>query len=615
MNENKKQLEEWSEIDCDAVDFDELESKLESELEEQMSDLEGLEQDSEKIGTPDTLGETVMNVVWEQFINQIGVVAGEDFINENRGLTLDLRKSKHVQTGDNFKKAVELNGKIDALAKKVESGEASIKERLELKKMQIKGNSLVANHNRDIDYQKRYDSYQSNFQYDEKGNIITKYDRIDEEDKAVLKSGYRIPFDTERKKDSKKVGSASVHMDETVSIGELCRDPEVNAHMDKEDIIAFDISDDNLNPMSGSANESKNDHKAEKWLKSERNGQKPADRFDIDEEQIREKDEHAREILEKKVEKGRKESEKTGKESIKAEAKLIGEQALRSILMGLLASFIKDIIRKLIAWFRTGKRELNTFIDSIKEAIKSFILNIKTHLLNAGNTLVTTIATAILGPVIGMIKKAWIFLKQGYSSVKQATKFLKDPANKNMPFSLKIMEVGKIVIVGLTAGGAMVLSEVIEKGLLTIPGFAFEFPLLGSLANIIGVFLGALVSGLIGALALNIIDRAISNKLRKLNIEQQIEKRGGIIKAQGQLLELTGEKVKNTRLNTFSNITQRHTEAVGAMKSALQEIMGNSEEINCPLCENAEIIDEEVDQVSENEKILNGLFDELNSIK
>lgn len=615
MNENKKQLEEWSEIDCDAVDFDELESKLESELEEQMSDLEGLEQDSEKIGTPDTLGETVMNVVWEQFINQIGVVAGEDFINENRGLTLDLRKSKHVQTGDNFKKAVELNGKIDALAKKVKSGEASIKERLELKKMRIQGNSLIANHNRDIDYQKRYDSYQSNFQYDEKGNIVTKYDRIDEEDKAVLKSGYRIPFDTERKKDSKKVGSASVHMDETVSIGELCRDPEVNAHMDKEDIIAFDISDDNLNPMSGSANESKNDHKAEKWLKSERNGQKPADRFDIDEEQIREKDKHAREALEKKVEKGRKESEKTGKESIKAEAKLIGEQALRSILMGLLASFIKDIIRKLIAWFRTGKRKLNTFIDSIKEAIKSFILNIKTHLLNAGNTLVTTIATAIWGPVIGMIKKAWIFLKQGYSSVKQATKFLKDPANKNMPFSLKIMEVGKIIIVGLTAGGAMVLSEVIEKGLLTIPGFAFEFPLLGSLANIIGVFLGALVSGLIGALALNIIDRAISNKLRKLNIEQQIEKRVGIIKTQGQLLELTGEKVKNTRLDAFSNITQRHTEAAGAMKSALQEIMDNSEEINRPLCENAEIIDEEVDKVSENEKILNGLFDELNSIK
>ena len=129
------------------------------------------------------------------------------------------------------------------------------------------------------------------------------------------------------------------------------------------------------------------------------------------------------------------------------------------------------------------------------------------------------------------------------------------------------------------------------------------------------MFLGALVSGLIGALALNIIDRVISNKLRKLNVEQQIEKKSDIIKTQGRFLELTGERVQNTRLYTFSNITQRHTEAASAMKLALQEIMDNSKEINCPLCKNAEIIDEEVDQVSENEKTLNGLFDELNSIR
>ena len=102
MNDNKIQLKEWAELDCDTVDFDELENKLSSELEGQMADLEGLENDREKIGNPDTIGETVMNVVWEQFINQVGVVAGEDFIKENRGLTLDLRDSAHIQTTDNF---------------------------------------------------------------------------------------------------------------------------------------------------------------------------------------------------------------------------------------------------------------------------------------------------------------------------------------------------------------------------------------------------------------------------------------------------------------------------------------------------------------------------------
>lgn len=579
MNDNKKQFEEWTEIDCDAVNFDELESKLDSELEEQMYELECLKQDSEKIVSPDTLGETVMNVVWEQFINQIGVIAGEDFIKENRGLTLDLRDSAHIQTTDNFSK-----GKIST-------------------------------HNDKIDYQKRYNDWQSNFQHDENGNVKTHETRSGKEE-ATLVAGARNPFDKGRPVGSVERGT---DMDHTVSAGEIIRDPAANAHMTKDEQISFANSEKNLNEMDAGQNRSKGDKAMTDWLdKPNKNGQKPNEIFDINEEQdkaYREKDAEAREEYEKRKKEGEQRSIETGKQSQKEEAIRIGGKALRSIVMGLLASLIKDIIRKLIVWFRTGNRKLSTFIDSIKEAISSFVADIKKHLLNAANTLVTTIATAIWGPVIGMIKKAWIFLKQGHMSVKQAIIFLNDPANKNMPFSLKMMEVGKIFIVGLTAGGAIVLSEAIEKGLLTIPGFAFEIPLLGSLANIIGMFLGALVSGLIGALALNIIDRVISNKLRKLNVEQQIEKKSDIIKTQGRLLELTGERVQNTRLYTFSNITQRHTEAASAMKLALQEIMDNSKEINCPLCENPEIIDEKADQVSENEKTLNGLFGELNSIR
>ena len=478
MNDNKKQLEEWSKIDCDTVDFDDLESKLESELEEQMLDLEGLEQDSEKIGSPDSIGETVMNVVWEQFINQVGVIAGEDFIKENRGLTLDLRDSAHIQTTDNFS-----NGKI-------------------------------ATHNDKIDYQKRYNDWQSNFQHDENGNVTTHQTRTGKEE-ATLVAGARKPFDKGRPAGSAERGT---DMDHTVSAGEIIRDPAANAHMTKDEQISFANSEKNLNEMDAGQNRSKGDKPMTDWLDNpNKNGQKPNEIFDISEAQdkaYREKDVEAREEYEKRKKEGEQRSIETGKQSQKEEAMLIGGKALRSIVMGLLASLIKDIIRKLIVWFRAGKRKLSTFIDSVKEAITSFVSDINKHLLNAANTLVTTIATAIFGPVIGMLKKAWIFLKQGYNSVKQAIKFLKDPANKNKPFSMKMMEVGKIVIVGLTAGGAIVLSEVIEKGLLTIPGLAFEIPLLGSLSNIIGMFLGALVSGLIGALALNLIDRIISNKLK-----------------------------------------------------------------------------------------------------
>lgn len=578
MNENKKQLEEWAELDTDSMDFDELESKLDSELEEQMADLDGLEDDREKIGNPDTIGHTVMNVVWEQFINQVGVIAGEDFIKENRNLTLDLRDSAHIQTTDNFAK-----GKI-------------------------------ATHNDKIDYQQRYDDWQANFQHDENGNVITHQTRSGKEE-ATLVNGARNPFDQGRPVGSVERGT---DMDHTVSAGEIIRDAEANAHMTKDEQIAFANSDANLNEMDAGQNRSKGDKAMTDWLDNpNKNGQKPNEIFDISEEQdkkYREKDAEARAEYEKQKKEGEQRSIETGKQSQKEEAMRIGGKALRSVVMGLLASLIKDIIRKLISWFRSGNRKLSTFIDSVKEAIKSFVSNMKEHLLNAGNTLATTIATAIFGPVIGMIKKAWIFLKQGYKSVKEAIKFLKDPVNKNMPFSLKMMEVGKIVIVGLTAGGAIVLSEVIEKGLMTIPGFAFEIPLLGSLASLVGMFLGALVSGLIGALALNLIDRLIAKKLKRINTQQQIEKKNEILATQSQLNQVAAKKVEKTRNETITSIQDRHAEAADIMKESISKIMSNSEDIAAEPIEDAEVIDENENSTSENNDALDSIFGDLKSL-
>lgn len=525
MNNNRTQLNEWSELDCDIVDFDTLENKLDSQLEEQMADLENLEKDREKIGNPDTIGEIVMNVVWEQFINQVGVVAGEDFIRENRGLTLDLRDSAHIQTTENFAK-----GKI-------------------------------ATHNDKIDYQGRYNDWQSNFQHDENGNIITHKTRMGRNE-ATLVNGARKPFDQGRPTGSVERGT---DMDHTVSAGEIIRDPAANAHLTKEEQIEFANSGANLNEMDAGQNRSKGDKSMTDWLDNpNKNGQRPNEIFDISEEQdkkYREKDVEARTEYEKRKKEGEQRSIDTGKQSQKDEAFRITGKALRSVIMGLLASLVKDIIRKLILWFRTGNRKLSSFIDSVKEAIKSFFTNIKKHLKNAANTLVTTIATAVIGPVVGMIKKAWIFLNQGYKSVKQAIEFLKNPSNKNMPLSIKMMEVGKIVIAGLTAGGAIILSEVIEKGLMTVPGFAFEIPFLGSLANLIGMFLGSIVSGLVGALALNMIDRLISIQLKKENDKQRIEKKNEIIKTQEQLIVVTENQVLNKKVQVGANIIQRHTDA------------------------------------------------------
>lgn len=577
MNQNELQL--WAEKDVDGIDFESLEKRLESELEEQFDDLKGLELDHEKIGSPDSIGETIKNIVWEQILNEIGASAGEDFIKENRGLTLDLRDDAHIQTTENFSK-----GKI-------------------------------ATHNTQIDYRQRYDDWQSNFQRNDDGSVVTHTTRTGQEE-ATLVSGARAVFDKGRPTGSMEKGT---DMDHIISAGEIIRSPEANAHMTREEQITFANSDINLHEMDSSQNRSKGDKPMTVWLDNpNKKGQRPNEIYDISDAQdkkYREKDSQARAEFDKKKKEAEQRSIEAGRKSQREEAFKIGGAALRAAIMGLLAKLIKDIIRKLISWFRSGSRKLSTFIESIKQAIKSFLFNIKENLLTAGNTMLTTIATAIFGPIIGMLKKAWIFLKQGYKSVTQAVNFLKDPANKNMPFSLKMMEVGKIVIAGLSAGGAIILGEVIEKSLMSIPIFAFPIPILGSLANLLGMFFGALVSGLIGALALNLIDRLIAKKLKKINESQQIEKRNDILSVQDKLIWVVENKVESARDETFNRIQQRHSEAFGSVLSSIEVIKMNSDAIDAPLAENAEIIEDNASYRSENKGSLDQLFADLNELE
>lgn len=533
------------------VSFDELEKKLEEQLDTELSDLSFLEEEKDKIGNPDNLGKVIKDVVWEQFLNQVAVTAGEDFIKENRGLTLDLRNEAHIQTSENF-----AEGKI-------------------------------ATHNTEIDYQQRYDDWQSNFQkdpniehkqknyrYNEDQKVWEKKDKRSNSWKKMLNKDARKDFDNGRPTGN---NTANTNMDHTVAAAEIIRDPAANAHMTREEQIAFANSDKNLNLMDSAANQSKGDSTMSEFLDSERNGQKPAERFNIDEESLRKKDAEAREEYEKVKKEGEKKSIDAGKKSQREEAARIGGKALRAVVMQMLAALIKEIIGKLVKWFKSDKKELSTLLNSLKEAIHSFIGEMKTHLANAANTAVSTIATAILGPIFGTIKKAWMMLKQGWKSLKNAINYIKDPANKGMPISILLMEVGKIIITGLTVTGALVLGEAIEKGLMMIPGFAFEIPLLGSLANILGIFLGAVVSGIIGAIALNMIDKFIAKK-QKTEIQQKLIEQGNkVLNTQDKLIKVNEEKLDITKETVCSNIKERHEKAHQYMNEALTSIFNEEQ--------------------------------------
>lgn len=537
MNDKKNAVVEKNDIDEENFDFDELEKQLEAGLEDSLSELKFLEEDKAKISNPDNLGNAVMGIVWDQFVIQIGAVAGEDFIKENRGLKLDLRDEAHIQTTENF-----ADGKI-------------------------------ASHNTEIDYQQRYDDWQSNFKKDENGQVVKKTDKRSGKEKEVLTKGARAPFDRDRPK-----GSSLEHMDHTVSAGEIIRDPAANAHMTKEEQTAFANSEKNLNPLDAAANESKGDSTMSEWLESERNGEKPTDRFNIDEEQLRQKDKEAREEYERKKKEAEERSTAAGKKSQKEEAFRIGGKALRAAVMGLLAELIRNIIGKLVTWLKLKEKSLKTFLDQIKEAIAAFLKNIKQNLLTAGTTVASTVLNAIFGPVVSAIQKVWALLKQGGKSVKEAVHYVMAPENRKKSFGVLMLEVGKIVMTGLTGMGALVLGEVIEKGLMTFPVFAVEIPLIGSLANILGIFLGAVVAGITGALVMNLIDKLIAKKQKQEITEREIEKGNEVLAKQAQVIAVNQEKLRRTKAKTGEAIKERHETAAEIMKEVTDYIF--SEGIN-----------------------------------
>lgn len=541
MIENK--YDNLHDADEEKIDFADLEKKLNSQLENDISDLKSLQEDFQKIENPAALGDCIKDVIWDQFLVQIGGKQGAEFIKENRGLTLDLRKSAHTQTTKNFEK----------------------------------GN--IATHNPYIDYKKRYDDWQSNFVKDKNKEIVYKWDSVNAEMLAKINDCARDPFDDDRKARN-LVGSASVAKDHQVPVTEILRDSRTNAHLSKEEQIKFANSSYNLYDLHSGANSSKKGHNGKKWIEKKRaDGQSQDEYFGLDKEKFLKQEEIAREEYERVKKEGERRSIETGKQSRKEEAFRIGGSALRAAVMALLADFVKTVIKSLIQWFLSAQKTLSTLLDKLKNDVKEFVLNLKERLLNVGETLFATIFAAIKGPFVGTIKRALIFIKQGLKSVKDAVAYLKDPQNKDMPFSQKLMQVGKIVVVGLAAGGAVLLGEVIEKGLMTIPVFNVQIPLLGSLANILGIFFGAVVSGIVGAIALNLIDKAISNKQKQMNQELQTDKKNEIIKTQSDLIAVSSSALAKEKEELDVSIKDRHTSASDEMNKSIEKINQNAKNV------------------------------------
>ena len=522
-NENKTFELQSSEIDFDYEQLLELESSLENNLKDVVEHIDQLDIDREKLQNNEYLQETIENIVWEQVQLQLAAQIGEEFIKENKGQTLDLRKEAHIQTAENFEKGI------------------------------------IATHNRTVDHQKIYNEWQDSFILNKNGE-------------RILKKETREFFDKGRDK-----GSSSVHKDHTISIKEQLNDIDLVAFSTKDEIKVFANSSKNLHDLDASANMSKGDKPMLEFLNTERNGLKPEERFNIDRRQAEFDEKEAREGYSEFKDNAKKRAVESGKKSRRDEGLKVSGKALKVAIFQLLSEFLKEIIKKFIVWLGEKHKNLNSFLEKLKEAVSTFVSNLSKHILNVGKSILTMLVTSIFGTFGEVFLKIWTFMKQGWSSLKDAIDYLNNPENSSKDINIIILELGKIITAGIIVTGGLVLGETIGKSLVAIaPPLSVEIPILGSLASIIGTFMGATLSGIIGAFVLKMIDQQIVNKQITELSSKKIDQNNEMLVIKDQLLDVKSIKLQVEKDSVINTIKERHDMAASIMKEKLSDIFAES---------------------------------------
>ena len=541
--ENKNETLEITNNELEYGNLIDLRSSLQVELNDILDELSSIEEDREKLQNNQYLEEAIQDIIWDQVQNQLAVQIGEEFIKDNNGQKLDLRKEAHIQTAENFEK----------------------------------GKFITHNADRSI-YEDRYTEWQKKFERDEFGNIRTHTTRSGKMVNTIKKDA-RLFLDKNRQTGSKEKGT---QMDHTVSAGEIIRDPKANAFMDEDQQYAFANSKANLNEIRSEINQAKGDQSTTELLDNPNSkGQYAREVHNIsakEEKQLREKDKEARAEYDRVRDEAEKRAIQSGKKSRRKEALKVTGKALKAAVLQLLTEFLREIVKKFISWLGEREKNFGNFIAKVKEAITYFISNLSHHVLGVGQSMVTMLATSIIGPVVGTFMQVWTFIQQGWRSLTEAIDYLKNPENKNKSTSVKMLEIGKIIVGGVTAAGAIVLSSAIGATLLSIfPPLGVEIPLLGSLSGLIGTFMGATVAGIAGAFVLKLIDQMIVDKQIDELTNKKIDKYNDKLIVQDQMNAVGMALVRVDKMESLSQMEDRHHQAAEIMRDELSFLLEEKE--------------------------------------
>jgi len=115
----------------------------------------------------------------------------------------------------------------------------------------------------------------------------------------------------------------------------------------------------------------------------------------------------------------------------------------------------------------------------------------------------------------------------------------------------------------------------------------------------LGIFLGAVVAGIIGAIVINMLQKQIDKAKKSDIVAEQIDKGNEILNLQHQVRTVNEAKLEEEKARAATTIKERHSEAAATMKNSLEQIAENCKEN---------------DSIAETQADIDRLFDELEDI-
>jgi len=538
------------------LNYDELEELLEQQFTMEFSNLEKLEVDCKVISSPDKLGDVILDEIWNQFGNQIGLDMTSDTL-------LKQYNDKHPngytkEEGAKIMKDKRYTDAKNAMKEKQKSGNL---------KDEYTGKTLKLNENANLDHVvARKQIFENSWR---------KIADIDTADLANKKENLAATNESLNKSKGAKSNSEYIK-DREVREKNLKEQVErANKKIDKKDIS--DSEKRNLKAINEKRLNDKLAADSKKMLKAEK---------------------RAKKAINKDISK---------KASVRI-AKKAGKDAIKAMFVAALFGVLKEIMNALVRYFKAKQQSFDTFMDEMKKALHSFFGKIKDFIKVGVDSFVGSIVGEIIGAFNQKLQKLPNLIKQLFGSIRESISYLSNPENQTHSTAIKIAHISKIITSGLVAVGAMFLGEYFEQFLNKIPGMTFEIKLLGTIANILGMFFASLLTGILGAIIINGLDQFISKKLIEENQKQQADKKNELLRIQDVQIFVAEQNVAVKRNDIFSKMAKNHQKLRELLGNVQEEFSNSKIDFKQRLLANEMYFDEKQSELEKMQSALNDLL-------